>query len=68
MKNPVVVIETEMYDGVDLIHTWYNIDDAKESGRFDFLVDNGDITLKRFQSIKKISTLVNLSGCFYLAD
>ncbi len=68
MKNKLTtVVETNMYDGVDLIHTWSNADEARESGRFDFLIENGKITTKRFDSIKKISTLVKLApSCFYI--
>jgi hypothetical protein len=68
MKNKVTtVVETNMYDGVDLIHTWTTADEARDSGRFDFLIENGEITTKRFDGIKRISTLVNLApGCFYI--
>ena len=68
MTNKVTtVVETNMWDNVDLIHTWSNADEARESGRFDFLIENGEISTKRFYDIKKISTLVKLApGCFYI--
>jgi hypothetical protein len=68
--NPyLIVLETNMGDGIDLKHYWSNVDEARESGRFDYLVENGDIASKRFYSIKKISTLVKLaSPNFYILD
>ena len=68
MTNKVTtVVETNMWDRVDLIHTWSTADEARDSGRFDFLIENGEITTKRFYGIKRISTLVKISqGCFYI--
>ena len=68
MKSKVTtVVETNMLDGVDLIHTWSNADEARDSGRFDFLIENGEITTKRFYDIKRISTLVKLApSCFHI--
>jgi hypothetical protein len=57
-----VVRETYMGDGIDLIHEWSTIQEAKESGRFDFLVDNGDITEKAFDRIKTIPALLKAAS------
>jgi hypothetical protein len=36
------VLETNMNDGVDLIHNWKTVKQALKSGRFDYLWDNYD--------------------------
>lgn len=66
-EKQVVVVETNMWDGVDLVHTWSNVDEARDSGRFDYLIENGEMSSKRFYGFKRISTLVkNSGGCFYI--
>lgn len=50
------VLETNM-SGHDLIHYWNSIVEAKESGRFDFLIDNGDLTQEEFDTIDSIEDL-----------
>ena len=48
------VIETDMSDGIDIIHTWKNTKEAIKSGRFDYELENGDITEKEFKELAKL--------------
>ena len=42
MENKTTVIEGYMGDGVDLIHNWSSVQEALESGRFEYLWLNYD--------------------------
>jgi hypothetical protein len=42
MENKTTVIEGYMSDGVDLIHNWSSVQEALESGRFEYLWLNYD--------------------------
>jgi hypothetical protein len=54
------VIETYMGDGNDLIHEWHSVKEALESGRFDYLIENGDYTEKQLTSCETVEELVQL--------
>jgi hypothetical protein len=58
----MTVIETNMWDGNDLIHEWYSVKEALESGRFDYLIENGDYKEKQLTSCKSVEELVKLAG------
>ena len=58
----MTVIETNMWDGNDLIHKWYSVKEALESGRFDYLIENGDYKEKQLTSCKSVEELVELVG------
>ena len=61
------VTETDMWDGKDLIHNWRSVSGAIKSGRFDYLVENGDCTYTRLKKCKSVEELVNFVGHpFYL--
>jgi len=62
MKNLVTVIETNMWDGNDLIHEWYSVKEALESGRFDYLIEDGSYKVKQLTSRKSVEELVELVG------
>ena len=48
MENKTKVIEGYMGDGVDLIHYWSSVNEALESGRFEYLWNNYDEDLDDF--------------------
>jgi hypothetical protein len=58
----MTVIETNMWDGNDLIHEWYSVKEALESGRFDYLIENGDYKEKQLTSCKSVEELVKLAS------
>ena len=62
MKNLVTVIETNMWDGNDLIHEWYSVKEALESGRFDYLIEDGSYKVKQLTSCASVEELVELVG------
>jgi hypothetical protein len=62
MTNLIRVIETYMWDGNDLIHEWYSVKEALESGRFDYLIEDGSYKEKQLTSCKSVEELVNLAG------
>ena len=62
MKNLVTVIETYMRDGNDLIHEWYSVKEALESGRFDYLIEDCSYKEKQLTSCKSVEELIKLAG------
>jgi len=58
----VIVIETYMGDGNDLIHEWKTVRAALKSGRFDYLIENGDYKKKQLTSCETVEELVELVG------
>jgi hypothetical protein len=51
-----------MGDGNDLIHEWHSVKEALESGRFDYLIENGSYKEKQLTSCKSVEELVELVG------
>ena len=62
MNKEVTVIETNMCDGNDLIHEWYSVEEALESGRFDYLIEDGSYKEKQLTSCKSVEELIELVG------
>jgi hypothetical protein len=62
MTNLITVIETNMWDGNDLIHEWKTVRTALKSGRFDYLIENGSYKNKQLTSCASVEELVNLVG------
>jgi hypothetical protein len=62
MTNLIRVIETEMWDGNDLIHEWKTVRTALNSGRFDYLIENGSYKKKQLSSCENVEELVELVG------
>lgn len=63
------VLETEMWDGVDLIHQWSSVEEAIESGRFDYLLEHEECTEEELESCKSVEELVKLAGYpFYIVE
>jgi hypothetical protein len=62
MENLIRVIETEMWDGNDLIHEWKTVRTALNSGRFDYLIENGSYKKKQLASCENVEELVELVG------
>ena len=62
MKNLITVIETYMGDGIDLIHEWETVREALESGRFDYLIEDGSYKKKQLTSCKSVEELVQLAS------
>ena len=59
------VLETEMYDGVDLIHNWKSVKHALNSGRFDYLYEDlemYDLTEEDIKNCKSVEELINMVG------
>jgi len=49
------VIETNMGDGIDLVHDWNTIDEAVDSGRFEYIEQNDG--KKAWKKIMKATTI-----------
>lgn len=56
-KELLVVVETEMSDGVDLHHLWKTKQEALESERFDFLYD---CDMDRWLAVEKSTTIIEM--------
>jgi len=56
------VIETNMSDGIDLTHFFDDVNEALESGRFDYLVENGDLEEEQLTTCKSVQELIKLVG------
>ena len=71
MATKILVGETYMADGIDLIHEWSSVEEAWESGRLDFLEDFLDDD-EEFEEIKKSKSVQELiekvSYPFYFVD
>jgi len=69
MANLETVIETNMWDGNDLIHKWKTVRAALNSGRFDYLIEDGSYKKKQLASCKSVEELVKLVGYpFYCSN
>jgi hypothetical protein len=69
MRTKVRVLETDMFDGNNLLHTFTSVTNALSSGRFDYLVENGFMKRKELRSCKSVQELILLVGRpFYLVD
>ena len=68
----ILVGETYMSDGVDLIHTWGTVEEALSSGRFEYLnemwnEDLEDLTWDEVQEIEDLKKFIETVGYpFYL--
>ncbi len=60
------VLETNMSDRVDIIHYWKNVDEAKCSGRFDYLIENGEVDEKSFNEANTIEKLVKMGHPYFI--
>lgn len=61
MKN-TVVIETYMYDGIDRVYVWSSVEEAINSGRFEYIDfdDEQDFTEDDFYACKSVEELIGL--------
>jgi hypothetical protein len=70
----ILVGETYMNDGIDLIHTWGSVQEALDSGRFEYLnemwdEDQNDLTWDEVQEIENLEEFINtVSYPFYLVE
>jgi len=70
----ILVGETYMSDGVDLIHTWGSVEEALVSGRFEYLnemwdEDLNDLSWEEVQEIEDLEEFINTVGYpFYLVE
>jgi hypothetical protein len=70
MKN-ILVGETNMQDGNDLIHSWGSVGEALDSGRFDYLEEmwDEDISWDEVKQIKDLTEFIEkVSYPFYLVE
>ena len=71
MATKILVGETYMADGIDLIHEWSSVEEVWESGRLDYLEDFLDDE-EEFEEIKKSKSIEELikkvSYPFYFVD
>ena len=59
MKTTYEVTESNMDDNIDLVHYFTSVDEAMESGRFDFILDGDDsMTFKSLVSKSDLSSLL----------
>ena len=57
MKKVYVVNESNMSDGVDVKHLWASPQEAIKSGRFEYMVENGDEEdTERYEELCKCQT------------
>ena len=57
VKENVLVGETYMSDGVDLIHSWSSVEEALESGRFDFCEEMWDDEEMSWEEVTEMTDL-----------
>jgi ribosome-associated toxin RatA of RatAB toxin-antitoxin module len=65
MKNKTILVrETYMSDGVDLIHSWSSVDEALESGRFEYLNEmwDQDISWEEVCQIENLKEFIEKVG------
>jgi len=63
------VRETNMSDGIDLYHEFNSVEEALDSERFDYLIENEDFTEQELISCKSVEELINkINYPFYLVD
>lgn len=61
------VIETHMSDGIDRMWEWKNVKQALKSGRFDYLIENGEYEEEDLTKCKNVVDLIDLVGFpFYI--
>lgn len=68
----MIVIETNMRDGVDLIHEWNTVDDAWKSGRLDYLSEQDwrdEEEMNELYSIQNLRELIEkIWDPFYIME
>lgn len=66
MENKTVVIETYMHDGIDRVHIWSTVEEAFNSGRFDYLETqcefDEDMDLDMIENSSSVEELITNVG------
>jgi hypothetical protein len=60
MATKILVGETYMADGIDLIHEWSSVEEAWVSGRLDYLSDDWITTNSEYKKLRSYKTLRKL--------
>lgn len=62
MEKQIRVLETGMCDGIDIIHTFTSVEEALESGRFDYLIEQDEYTEEELSSYKSVEEFIEKIG------
>lgn len=66
MEKKTIVIEGYMHDGIDRIHVWSSVEDALESGRFEYLDeqdhDDDDFNPDELDQCESVEELIEMVG------
>ena len=64
MENTTIVIEGYMGDGIDRVYTWGSVQEALDSGRFEYLEfqDLEEFVYDDLETCQSVEELINLVG------